>query len=346
MRRIVSIGVFMGESEQRHRLKQKDLVAAIFVHFSEEYERRGADSILELEIPMPEIRHYLLARFGIDYTSDSWICTQLGKYEEENGVPLFRRRDSGGTTLLGVALDMRTYFQKQHLYVTQKIKVANGVLELVRHETPPGKNGIDILLGAGSTVSRIAEAVAAGACEGRDAGQTGLCKAWQVVSHNLGVIHTLSRAAQLSGQVELYVPGGRVDPTTNIILAESPDFWAGHPLDWVVEGTSFLKDGSLFVESAAETSLKAAILARAPGRKILIFTGHEAVATLPPGLEPFGQVADYDFVVLPRASIGSAKPSRFDRSFGELRGLFEPLALTWNFEVLKAKAPKTSRPGA
>jgi DeoR/GlpR family transcriptional regulator of sugar metabolism len=319
---------------QRRRLKQKDLVAALFVFFSEEYDRRGLASILDIELPLKDVRRYLRERFGIDYTSDSWICTQLGKYEEEIGVALFRKRDAPEGFLLGIARDMRTYFQKQHLYVTQKIKVANGVLELIRNE-PKGKTGpISILLGAGSTVTRIAEALA----EGIGAATGNISRGpWRVATHNLGVIHALGRPGPLSSHIELTVPEGRVDPVTNLILGKNEDFYSRLCLDWVVEGTSFLKDGELFVESAEETTVKSAILHRCAGRKILVLTGHEAVAALPEQLKPFGLVDDYDYVVLPRVSFENALPSRFDQAFGPVRELFETLVLTWNYEILKAK---------
>jgi DeoR/GlpR family transcriptional regulator of sugar metabolism len=317
------------EKEQRHRLKQKDLVAAIFVFFSEEYDRRGVDSILELEIPLREIRSHLLSRFGIDYTSDAWICVQLGKYEEEMGASLFRRRETGEGLLLGIALDMRTYFQKQHLYVTQKIKVANGVLDLVRNEPEGRKGPVDILLGAGSTVTRIAEALG-----------EGLATApypWRVATHNLAVIQTLGKAGPLSKRVELTVPEGRVDPVTNLILGKNEELYARLALDWAVEGTSFIKEGELFVESAEEARVKTAILRRCSGRKVLVLTGHEIVTELPPGLDPFGRIEEYDYVVLPRVSPASAVQSRFFQGFAGLRALFEPLVLTWNYEILRAK---------
>jgi DeoR/GlpR family transcriptional regulator of sugar metabolism len=322
----------MSDTGQRRRLKRKDLVAAVFVLFSEEYDRRGADSILDIELPLKEVRRYLLARFGIDYTSDFWIWTQLGKYEEEANISLFRKREDPEGLVLGIARDMSTYFQKEHLYVTQKIKVANGVLELMRNE-PEGRSGpLSILLGAGSTVARIAEALV----EGLES----FPGPWRVATHNLGVIQTLGRAGPHSSRIELTVPEGRVDPVTNLILWRNEDFYAQLCLDWVIEGSSFLKDGELYVESAEETLIKSAILRRCPGRKVLVLTGHEAVASLPPGLSPFGRVEAYDYVVLPRFSRESSRPSRFDLAFAAVRERFEPFVLTWNYEILKAgRAP-------
>lgn len=326
----------MADSGTRRRLKRKDLVAAIFILFSEEYDRRGVDSILDIEIPLCEVRHYLLARFGIDYTSDSWIWTQLSKYEEEVAVPLFRKHEGSEGLALGIARDMSTYFQKQHLYVTQKIKVANGVLELMRNEPGAGKGPPSILLGAGSTVTRIAEALADSLVQDPSTAQaTG---PWRVATHNLGVIQILGRAGPLSGMVELTVPGGRVDPVTNLILGRNGDYYSSLALDWIVEGTSFLRDGSLYVESAGESLVKSAILHGCSGRKILVLTGHEAVAEVPGDPAAFGRIDEYDYVVLPRVSRELAQPSRFDLAFGALRKGCEPLILTWNYEILRTKA--------
>jgi len=315
---------------QRHRLKQKDLVAALFVFFSEEYDRRGVDSILEIEIPLKEIRRHLLSRFGIDYTSDSWICVQLGKYEEEIGTRLFRKRETADGQLLGIEREMRTYFQKQHLYVTQKIKVANGALELVLNASEGRKGKIDLLLGAGSTITRIADAIA----EGIDSAPG----PWRVATHNLGVIQALGKAGPLCDRVELTVPEGRVDPITNLILGKAEELYARLSFDWAIDGTSFIKDGALYVESAAETTVKSAILRRCSGKKVLVLTGHEAVFELPTNLSAFGRIEEYDYVILPRVPLGSASPSRFYTALMPLRSLFEPLVLTWNYEILKVRA--------
>ncbi len=336
-------------ADMKQRLKQKDLVAALFVFFSEEYDRSAVDSILDLELPLSLVRDHLRERFGIEYRSDAWILTQLRKYEEEAGVPLFRRREGpGGSVLLGVARDMRSYFQKCHLYVTQKIKVANGVLELVEHEVPAAGGGrgrkVGMLLGAGSTVTRIAEALA-DSLRSRRPG-AGEERSWLVATHNLGVIHALGGsgaapaeglAGRQAGGVELLVPEGRVDPSTYSILGKNEELYARLSLDWSIEGTSFLRGGELHVESAEESAVKSAILHRCSGWKVLVLTGHEAVDQVPAGPGSYGRVEDYDFVVLPRASREGRAQSRFDRAVRELREGLEPWVLNWNYEVLRLR---------
>ncbi len=316
----------------RRRLKQKDLVASLFVLFSEEYDARGSDSILDLEIPMSELRRQLRERVGIDYTSDAWISTQLHKYEEEIGVSLFRKEERGdGSLALGIARDMRTYFQKQHLYVTQKIRVANGVFDLIRNDREAGQSRrpLTILLGAGSTVSRVAELIAENACS--------LPWAWRVATHNLGVIQTLGRPGPLAERIELLVPEGRVDPVLNIILGRNRELYSGIEADWIVEGSSFLAKGELFVENSGETQVKREILGLDAGRKVLVLTGHETRLEAPRGMESHGRIEEYDFIVLPRSTRGGLVRSRFALAISELEELFEPWVLNWNYEIFKLR---------
>lgn len=338
-------------ADTRQRLKQKDLVAALFVLFSEEYDNRGVDSIFDLELPLSDIREYLHGRFGIDYTSDAWILTQIRKYEEEIGVELFRRHDTeGGPRLIGIAYDMRSYFQKRHLYVTQKIRVANGVLDLIMNEGPraagalasayPGSR-VGILLGAGSTITRIAEALAE-SIRAKSSRSTETERPWLVATHNLGVIQVLGSSSPAAlgateGAVELLVPEGRIDPATYAILGKNEELYRRLELDWSVEGTSFLAGGELFVESEEETAIKSAILRRCSGRKVLVLTGHEAVDERPACPGPYGRVDEYDFVVLPRVSREVEAQSRFDLAMRELRTFLDPWVLNWNYEVLRVR---------
>ncbi|HOX33535.1 MAG TPA: hypothetical protein PLB91_14485 [Spirochaetales bacterium] len=327
-------------AKTRQRLNRNELVAALFILFSEEYDRSSADSILDLDLPLSAVRDHLRERFGITYTSDTWIGTQLRKFEEEEGVPLFRKSEGpGGESRLGIAREMRSYSQKRHLYVTQKIKVANAVLDLVTNEGRGASGGsVGILLGAGSTVTRIAEALAElvrpRRSEGRQRAEGE--RRWLVATHNLGALQALG-SSSCRGGMELLVPEGRVDPATYAILGRNEELYRRLELDWSVEGTSFLHAGRLFVESAEEARVKSAILRDCPGRKVLVLTGHEAVESPPAGLEPFGSVSEYDFVVLPRAPLEGRARSRFYLAMEELRAFLEPWVLNWNYEVLRVR---------
>lgn len=320
--------------EKQRRLKQKDLVARLFTLFSEEADRIGAASLFDVELPMGTIREYLKDRIGVEYTSDAWIATQIRKYEDEIGVSLFRRTgDAPNGTSLSVRRDLRTYFQKRHLYTSQKIMTANGVLDLIRHGRESGPGGglssapVTVLLGAGSTATKVAEFIAeAVASDGLR---------WKVATHNLGAIQILGSLPAGDASVEVLVPQGRVDSATYVILGRNADLYRNIDFEWIVQGTSFIRGGELYVENPEETEVNRAILRECSGSRALILTGHEAECPVPEGLVPFGSVSDYDYVVFPSAS--RPGPAR-ERLIAELTGSGDRLVSwikNWSYEILK-----------
>ena len=70
------------EGRKPQRLKRKDLAMGILYKFSELYESSEAESINDITIPIDEVRIHLKERFGVDYTSNQWVFTQLKRYEE------------------------------------------------------------------------------------------------------------------------------------------------------------------------------------------------------------------------------------------------------------------------
>jgi hypothetical protein len=124
---------------------------------------------------------------GISYTSDAWIITQVRKYEEEIGTTLFRKAVSQEGAALGLCQNITTYEQKRHLYISQKIRTANGVFDLIRNsaEKLPSGDTVSLLLEAGSTVTRVAEIIAQNLHL--------LPLKWDICTHNLGVIECLGK---------------------------------------------------------------------------------------------------------------------------------------------------------
>ena len=172
-----------------HRLKQKDLIAMLFVLFSEEYDRLDVDSITDVSIPMTSIRDYIRQKTGITYSNDAWIMTQIHKYEEELGTMLFGKESLPSGPALVLYKHISTYEQKRHLYITQKIRTANGVFDLIRNslDDPFMEQTLHILLEAGSTVTRVAEIIAQNL--------TVLPLRWEVCTNNLGVIACLGNTS-------------------------------------------------------------------------------------------------------------------------------------------------------
>ena len=321
---------------QPQRLKQQDLVATLFVLFSEEYDRSEVDSIADIEFPMASIRDYLEKRVGIAYSSDAWITTQIHKYEEEIGTRLFRKTSSPLGPILGLCKDLHTYEQKRHLYVTQKIRTANGVFDLIRNslEGSFSPRPVSLLLGAGSTVTRVAEIIAQNLLV--------LPLEWDICTHNLGVIECLGKTAPGFDKVSISVPEGRFDPPTNLILGENLALCSKKRFDWVVQGASYLSKGALYVERKDETDLKSGTLHRCSGKKILVLTGHEASARPPEGIAPFGTVRDYDYVIYPALSQDSAAAQRLSRELGLGDAPLPVMIRNWSYEILEPS--KTFRP--
>ncbi len=319
----------MDMASQRHRLRQKDLVAMIFVLFSEEYDRTGADSISDIEIPMTRVRGYLGNKVGIKYSSDAWIATQIHKYEEELGSRLFRRSEGPEGPSLGLCRDLDTYAQKRHLYITQKIRAANGVFDLIRNARGefPERDTVRILLEAGSTVTRVAEIIAENLPE--------LDWRWDISTHNLGVIECLGKTGPGFERVKISVPEGRFDPATNLILGDRLDLYTRQSFDWIIQGTSFLSGGRLFVERPYEASVKSQILHDCSGVKVLVLTGHEVAGHPPAGITSFGSIGDFDYIVhpsLPEASTAYRRLAGETRS-GEAR--LSVFIRNWSYEIQK-----------
>jgi hypothetical protein len=316
-------------SESPRRLRQKDLVATLFILFSEEYDRSGTDSITDISILMPDVRDFIRKKTGIAYSNDAWIITQIHKYEEELGTTLFRRAVLDGQPALGLCREIYTYEQKRHLYVTQKIRTANGAFDLMRNslEGDFPEQSLHILLEAGSTVTRVAEIIAEHLPE--------LPVSWNIHTNNLGVIECLGRTAPAFSKVILSVPKGRFNPATNLILGEFPELYGGTDLDWIIQGTSFLSGGQLYVEREDEARLKSRILHECRGRKVLILTGHEATAHPDTATEAFGSVKDYDYIIHPALLPESAAARRLKK---ELACPGNPqlsvMIRNWSYQIL------------
>ena len=312
----------------KHRLKQKDLVALLLALFSEEYDKAQVDSITDILLPMSAIKTYLQSKVGISYTSDAWIITQVRKYEEENDTVLFRKTASQEGAALGLCQNISTYEQKRHLYVTQKIRTANGVFDLMRNsvEKRPSGNTISILLEAGSTVTRVAEIIAQNL--------NSLPLKWDICTHNLGVIECFGKTSPAYKNVSISVPQGKFDPVTNLILSDKLELYMDREFDWIIQGTSFLADGNLYVEKPEESRLKAKILHDCRGTKVLVLTGHEATLHLSCPTEPFGVISDYDYIVYPALAGDSAAAKKMNKEMAQFAETLPVIIRNWSYVIM------------
>jgi len=319
----------MDSFESRHRLKQKDLVATLLILFSEKYDKTEVASIIDIELPMNMVREYLEKQVGIQYSSDTWIITQIHKYEIENGIKLFRKKETPEGSMLGLNRDIRTYNQKKHLYVTQKIRVANGIFDLIKNQRgiPVKGETISLLLGAGSTVTRVAEIIAENLRE--------LPYHWRIYTHNLGVIESLGKTTPGYEKVEILVPEGRFDPITNLILGNNELYYGSTRFDWIVQGASFISSGNLYVESEAETKIKSFILHNCQGGKILALTGHETASRTEGFCQSFGSIHEYDFIVIPTLQEGSPSARKLMVEMKPFEKNLSILIRNWSYEIFR-----------
>jgi len=316
---------------RKHRLRRRDLVTNIFSLFSEEFERSDAESIWEIEIPMEGIKNYLQEKHSITYKSNHWVYTQLKRYEEELGVKLFRK-DCGGKDkqnfFLAIHQPFRTFFQKQHLYVTQKLKVANGVYDQIKNFALEVKRGepVTMLMGAGTTLYLLAGILAN--------------KSWEddirytIFTHNVGCLREFIDPRVNHRNFEVFTPQGWVDPITYTILERDNALLTSRGYDFIVQGTSCVCEGKLYIESEQERARKEAILKNCSGRKILVLTKHEFCDTPLKGCDPYGSLEDYDCIVVPRSSCEAGVRKRYEILFEEHCRRYSPQIISWNYEIL------------
>ena len=315
-----------------HRLKRNDLVMKIFFFFSDEQEHTTAESIWDLALPMERIRQHLLLQHGASYRSNQWIFTQLRRYEQEVGVQLFRKLpgNSRDEFRLAVHHPMRSFHQKRHLYVTQKIKVANGVYDKIRNEITRRQIGgpVRIMLGAGSTVYHLATILAEKSWEDENS--------YSVCTHNVGSLQTLLNHNVNYDRISVSILNGTIDPITYTIVGSDRSQFENREFDFIVQGTSVVHEGRLYIESSDERLAKEAILHDCSGTKILVVTKHEFRNEPIPGISSYGSISDYDFVVIPRSTTaGERSEKEYDRLFDQCSHLFVPEILNWNYTILR-----------
>jgi hypothetical protein len=330
---IMAIMLIYGMKQQKkgspQRLKRTDLVMGTLYLFNELYESREAESIWDISIPIDDLRDHLKERFGVEYTSSQWIFTQLRRYEDELGAPLFVRNSVKNSKNFHLALypNMIEFVQKQHLYVPQKIKVANGVFDKIQ-STTVGFKEVKLCLGAGSTMFHLAQIFIQH--------QQELTAPCRLYTHNAGLLPMLCDQSVDNRHLPIVVAGGEIDSVTRTILGDSIHFFPTREFDFLIQGTSVVHDGKLYIESEEEIVRKADLLHNHSGTKMLVLTKHECQDEPISGIQPYGELRDYDYVVVPR-SVGHQNLKRYDYRFQQYHDLFEPEIMNWNYSILKVK---------
>lgn len=320
------------EGKTKHRLKRKDLVTKLFYLFSEVYEQSDQESIWDIELPIEQVREHLKTKYGVHYNSNQWVYTQLRRYEEEIGVKLFRKLHRSGSRYnfaLAVHDKMIQFYQKQHLYVGDKIKVANGVYDKIHNAAAQGSTGrpIHLLLGAGSTVFHVAQILADKSWEDENR--------YAIYTHNLGSLQILLSQNVNYDRISISIMSGTIDPVTYTIVGADISLFSGTEFDFIVQGTSCVYDGQLFIESHAERGIKQAILQECRGTKMLVLTKHEFSDQPIANIAPYGSIHDYDYVVIPRSASEGVHEKKYDRRFARYATLLTPEILNWNYSIYR-----------
>ena len=318
----------------KQRLRSHELIEIVFQLFWETAHQRDRTALSEVELSLERIREELSNRTGIERQNARWIYTQIRKYEEREGVTLFERRRSDGEERLSITSHLLTFDQKRHLHRAEKIRIANGVLEYIKNGYDPHPHAVTLYLGAGTTTAHIAELIA-----------TDKEMSYYITTHNVGVIELLSRATPFIRGGNLTVGGGTFDPVTHAILPSDKDLSFGRSFDLIVQGTSAVYETVLYVESEREAPIKRSLLQNLHGRKLLVLTLHEFTLREPIRMHPFGTLADFDLIVVPKVKSPLETQARGMEVLGNERSIFARSISGWHYEIFTKRAfpPTNSR---
>ncbi|HKL57903.1 MAG TPA: hypothetical protein VJ854_05830 [Sphaerochaeta sp.] len=322
--------------QKKLRLKQKDLVFNVLRLFSVELEKKQVPSIWDVALSSSQIVDYLKERYSIDYKTDYWLWTQLKRYEEELGMPLFKKhKGTGPAFIISLAAPYTHFHQKKHLYIAEKLKAANAVYDEIENWAHQNKREapVKVLLGAGGLCNHIASIFA----EHLDS----LSYALDIYTHNVGIIEQFASLLQAERGLGIYVPSGKLDPTTYTLLERQDTFYEDVPFDFIVQGTSFVYRGDLYIESKDELPRKTSIAKKARGTRILALSMHEFTddASLVEDLTPYATLFDYDQVVVPRSGTSDTEGGLSNEIFLSYAEHLHPLVLNWNYAIYQIRQP-------
>ena len=322
-----------GKPSKKHRLKRKELIRDIFFIFSEEYEKSDADSIWEIKIPMETLINFLKERYKANYTSSTWIKLQIKRYEKQIRNKLFNitkeENNDDGQILISINKNMHNFFQHHHLYISHKIKMANGIYGLIQDfiKTNNIKRPLNILLGSGTNPYFVANIIAQKTWEKDDR--------YNIYTHNMGIIRKLSSTRINPEKISLFVPAGRVDPGKNTIMGEDNNFYRSVNFDFIVQSTRYLYNGKLYVESEEEAIRKRCILNECNGIKILALIKDEVIDKIDRDMACYGELNRYDYIVTPKTR--SNKKRAYDTLFQQYTDKLEEEIINWNYCIFKVK---------
>lgn len=273
------------------RLKRDELVEMVFARFWAAARERNSATIAGVSIPLDELREEIARQTGVPRQNNKWIASQLRSYEKSHGVKLFNlERSSAGGEHVCAARNMVSFIQKKHLHRPEKVRLAAALADLLETEFSTAGGVTKVLLGAGTTLSLAAEVLRSRASQ------------WNttvsVITHNMGILQELTHRDTPSN-LTVTVPRGTFDPVTWALIPEDPTTLGYEDVDVMVQGTSAVYEGKLYVESHPEALMKKAMMKHTTGIKVLVLTLHEFSNEIPNAMHPFGTLQEYDLIIIP-----------------------------------------------
>ncbi len=315
---------------KRQRIKRGELVQFVFSMFSLRYERTSVDSIYDIAISVAEIRMRLSELYETTYQNDWWILTQIHRYEREIGTKLFERVDTSGDTdeiVLAIHQGIDGFRETHHLLANQKLRIANGVLDLITHTSERRPGPLSLYLGSGSIPATVADVLIHNIQEHGGA--------YRIFSHNLAVQETVLAKAIGNDSVDFYSLGGKVDSIKYISLSEEIVDHIDPTLGYVIQSTNTISNGRLYVTDPKEARLKGAILHDLPGVKILAVMKDEFPRS-PHNKVSYGRLSDYDYIVTIPSKHGTIRQA--DRFLEERSDRFITHVSHWSYTVYRVAA--------
>ena len=319
-------------NSKQHRLKRSQLIKAILFIFSEEYENSDLDTIWEIKLPVEKLRSRLKEKYEADYTSNSWISHQIRNYEKKIGSKLFLIQKSGnGTekTLISLYRLMNAFDQNSHVYITYKIKIANGAYALVQNYIKVNKidRPLNILLGSGNNPYFFSNIIAEKCWKKNDK--------YNIYTHNIGIIKKLCSSHVNSEKIKLYSPAGRIDQKKNTIMGSDNELYLSTTFDFIIQSTHCLYNGTLYVDTEEESIRKQIILKKCRGTKVLMLVMDELTDEPAVNMASFGSIEDYNYIVIPRTRSNRIKKHTI--KFSQYENILEPEIINWNYCIYRVK---------
>jgi len=320
----------MKQSQGKHRLHKKELITNIFSLFSEKYDSADEKSIFDLNIPISEVQKYLEERCNVKYTSYTWIYTQIKRYEDVLGVRLFQKIDSTDDPeifKLAIYEEMSSYTQFQHLYLTHKLKIANGIYDQIKNslESWNKNRSLKILLGSGTNIYHLANIIAGKSEEDKIL--------YHLYTHNLGVINNLMKPQNISEYIKIYSPAGKIDLIGKTIVGNDNDFYLSTEYDFIIQSTNTIFEKNLYVNTDEEGIRKQIILKKCKGVKILALVMDEFKKSLTDSMSCYGNLSDYDYIVVPKTR--SKRELEYKLILNKMDDFMKPEIVHWNYVIYK-----------